>query len=581
MKYSIISILIVTIIFVFSCKKTDEFLTQNKIGYEYDLHLIDIVSPCQVNLLFQVSYLNDGITNLNIENFEIQEDNFIISPYKSEMTVRKQLSCEYKLKTILMIDNGIGSEEFIDDIKNAALKFVDNIDFNQEVAIGVFSENATLLQEFTSDKIVLKNMINSISVSPEISDVFSGIEAGTELWNDLYSTSGVEQGFMILITNANNVQSSGTLSSALNIIDNKKVFTAGVGDDQNVDILTEIGTAGYYPDISNALLEIQNEIDTYTNSFYWLTYNSNKRGNKQHKVKLYVKNNSTISNEFIQCEYSSNNFYSENNSIVLNSGIDSLELFPDSSFTLYAETIIQDKTPEYTWQTSNSSVIAISYDQNNSSVVTLSAVGVTGQFVEIKVTDNQNNLNKTIIVSIKAAPNLFLDNRDGRYYKTVKIGNQIWMAENLSYETVGSGWLYDEDNLCLEKYGRLYTWETASDVCPAGWHLPDYEEWKALESYISNDGFDNNEGIALKATTEWFYNSSYHGTDFYGFTALPGGYRGSSGSYNDKSATARFWTSSSFDSNNSYSICLYYDSRAIHTVSLNKHNGLSVRCIKD
>ena len=101
-------------------------------------------------------------------------------------------------------------------------------------------------------------------------------------------------------------------------------------------------------------------------------------------------------------------------------------------------------------------------------------------------------------------------------YKTVQIGTQTWMAENLNYNASGSV-CYDNDPANCSKYGRLYDWKTAKTVCPSGWHLPSDAEWSALISYVENDkGCSNCAGKYLK-TTDW------GGTNDYSFSALQGG----------------------------------------------------------
>jgi uncharacterized protein (TIGR02145 family) len=122
----------------------------------------------------------------------------------------------------------------------------------------------------------------------------------------------------------------------------------------------------------------------------------------------------------------------------------------------------------------------------------------------------------------------FTDLRDGRVYKTIKIGTQVWMAENLNYEVKGffgseKSKCYDNDPKNAEKYGRLYYYHAAKEAVPPGWHLPTIEEWKTLIAFMGD-----NADRKLKATNGWSPNN---GTDFYGFTALPSGRGSSDGSY--------------------------------------------------
>ena len=169
----------------------------------------------------------------------------------------------------------------------------------------------------------------------------------------------------------------------------------------------------------------------------------------------------------------------------------------------------------------------------------------------------------------------FTDPRDGQSYRTVKIGNQTWMAENLNYETDDS-YCYDNESANCQKYGRLYTWNAAMEACPSGWHLPSYDEWKPLFSTV---GGENAAGTALKSTSDWNYNGN--GTDAYGFSALPVGYRDNNGYYGNVGYFAYFWSSTADDSGNAY---YWFFSPVIGDVISNynsKYCGFSVRCLRN
>jgi len=165
------------------------------------------------------------------------------------------------------------------------------------------------------------------------------------------------------------------------------------------------------------------------------------------------------------------------------------------------------------------------------------------------------------------------DSRDGQKYKIAKIGEQIWMAENLNYNASGSTCFFDDSD--CPKYGRLYDWKTARTVCPSGWHLPSDAEWQTLANFAG--GYEIT-GRKLKAKSGWYENN---GTDDFGFSALPGGYVNSSGNSINSNIYGYWWSSSEHNANNAYYWYMFYQSGGVGRDSYDKSDYLfSVRCLK-
>ncbi len=168
------------------------------------------------------------------------------------------------------------------------------------------------------------------------------------------------------------------------------------------------------------------------------------------------------------------------------------------------------------------------------------------------------------------------DSRDGKKYKTVKIGNQTWMAENLNYDASGSK-CHDNNSANCAKYGRLYNWSTALKACPSGWHLPSKSEYEVLDNAV---GGENVAGKKLKSKSGW--NDNGNGTDEYGFSALPGGLGYSDDDFGSVGSYGYWWSASEI--NNSfgvYSRYMDYDIEYADWYNYNKNHLLSVRCVKD
>jgi len=181
----------------------------------------------------------------------------------------------------------------------------------------------------------------------------------------------------------------------------------------------------------------------------------------------------------------------------------------------------------------------------------------------------------------------FIDSRDGRVYKTVKIGTQTWLAENLAYNTKGSK-AYNNDLANESKYGRLYNWETAQKAVPPGWHLPNNNEWQTLIDYADDftppEDYDykrdsKTAGKRLKAVSGW--NNDGNGTDELGFSALPGGHGNSNGGFYAVGDYGFWWSASEYSSDYAYSRGMYYNYEYAYWSNYGKDLLLSVRCVRD
>lgn len=190
---------------------------------------------------------------------------------------------------------------------------------------------------------------------------------------------------------------------------------------------------------------------------------------------------------------------------------------------------------------------------------------------------------------------------DGNIYNTVTIGTQVWMAENLEVTHYPDGteiplitdnavWTNlsnndTEDAYCYyenksnSEYGALYTYAAAIHACPTGWHLPSDDEWTTLENFIKDN--KHNVSVALKAVSGW--SGSGNGTDDYGFSALPYGYRNTSiGAFYNAGDHGRWWSSTSYiNTSSAYLRLLDSFSTTVYDFAEYKSTGISVRCLRD
>lgn len=197
--------------------------------------------------------------------------------------------------------------------------------------------------------------------------------------------------------------------------------------------------------------------------------------------------------------------------------------------------------------------------------------------------------------------NAVIDCRDGQVYKTVVIGTQTWMAENLNY-AVDSSWCYENSADNCAKYGRLYQWDAAmkfdstytriqflSDsltthqgICLVGWHMPNDDEWQKLYAYVADNNGGDRVGTSLKSTTGWTTHNGIVMTDQFSFSALPAGlFYGDS--FSAIGISAYFWSTSQTCGDLADYWTLSNSDEYFYGLDdgFYKYFGLSVRCVKD
>lgn len=212
---------------------------------------------------------------------------------------------------------------------------------------------------------------------------------------------------------------------------------------------------------------------------------------------------------------------------------------------------------------------------------------------------------------------------DGNIYKTIEIGNQIWMAENLCTTRYRNGdlinttipaakniyfekspkyqWIYDGNDILEEKYGRLYTWYAATDnrnIAPKGWKVASDNDWLILEEYLVKSNYNlcpikKYNIIANSLASKIYWNESQlkdkrnavgsiniqdHDT---GLCIVPNGFKNVSGIFNNINITGAIWTSTENSKNSAWYRCIDINCTALIRNSYSKFGGFSIRCLKD
>jgi uncharacterized protein (TIGR02145 family) len=251
----------------------------------------------------------------------------------------------------------------------------------------------------------------------------------------------------------------------------------------------------------------------------------------------------------------------------------------------------------------------------NPSIISTATAGTT----EYTFTPDEGQCAIKVKMNIEVVTNPdVISDVEGNMYKTVKIGDQWWMAENLKVTKYRNGdligtttpvtldisaesipkyqWAYNGNESMVDTYGRYYTWYAVTDsrgVCPIGWHVPTDAEWTTLTSYLTNNGFGyegsgSDIGKALAATSGWSIDAiagnvgnDQQSNNSSGFTAVPSGVRNSNGTFHNIGFYDSWWSSSEINDTEVWYRRLYSYYNYLGRSNSSKKHGATTRCLKD
>jgi hypothetical protein len=317
-------IIFLTAFFFISCQLRDPISTEDKPAEpaHTTLSLVRDSSfttlPCYIHFMFQViDYDKRGYSQLKRSDFLLKEDDQPVSVTESEDTLINRHAVHYTLKTVIMLDNSASVNANLSSIKTAAKTLLRSMDPSQQIALYSFSDHPIVLQDFTTDSIKLRQAVDKLTEGPQTTDLNGAVITGTSRWQDYYTVNDICQGFLILVTDGRDTQGRWNLAQALAARGSKRIFAIGLGNEIDPVALGKIANQGFtfldkYTTLPARFKEIQQEMVDWANSFYWLRYQSPKRSDKMHTLKMIlITPGPKLPVDSLSVSYSSATFYSK------------------------------------------------------------------------------------------------------------------------------------------------------------------------------------------------------------------------------------------------------------------------------
>jgi len=286
--------------------------------YRFTTYQTSTADPFDVNILFHVSdSLYSGVENLVTQDLLITENDEESSIDESKATLFDKNSFDLTLKTALLIDVSNSIQTDFDDLKIQVKKLIDASLPYQEIAIYSFSSTTALELDYTTNKSQLKSIIDNLQLGTSSTDFYGSVVTAANSFANGFVELEVTIGNLIIFTDGDDTQASSSFTDAMESIENKSVYVVGLSS-QNLDetnIKNLVGNSFYYPsenltNVEANFLLIQNEIEQFTRSIYLLNYETPKREDNNHFLKIFHKQNiNNAVDQFAIGEFTSTGFY--------------------------------------------------------------------------------------------------------------------------------------------------------------------------------------------------------------------------------------------------------------------------------
>ena len=388
---------------------------------------IDVRNPNYVDIwLHALDADNKGITSLNKDSFELLENGSPISQTESNYQLSKLDRVPYSIKTVMMLDNSLSiGEDNLEFIKDAAKGFIQNLVANQEVALYVFADGQKRLVpsedeplSFSSDTTALINAIDNISLTNiPGTDLYSAAIEGLNQWENDFSLSQINEGLMLLFTDGRDLAGRKSLEDVLATRGSKQVYAVGVELDPNdfdEEALRQIGNGGTFVEsgfenLSDRFEDVQESIEEYSNSFYWLNYASASRSSDTELAVRVKDNTNTGTDAEIIATFDASNFYAVPRDIIIDGssenpiGVNQITFGGDDTLEVSIETVFSYELKPFSFEISDSEKLKIEPHESKPFVFNFYANGEAGDQLEIVITDTAQStldLQKTLLVNL-------------------------------------------------------------------------------------------------------------------------------------------------------------------------------------